>query len=138
MGVLPPPFGFLVSACLLLPADADGDGLGEGATVTAGTGFLGAGVASEAVAGPVAVTAATLAATAAAVTPWAATANPCSAICCKRQRNGSCTRNDSGPVFHNRRGIEIPRNARTAAGSNWVPAHRASSARAAATAIGFL
>ena len=84
-------FGFPVFSCFILRdvAEGDGVGFGEGAVVTMGTGFLGAGETAEATTGPVAVTAAIPAATAAAVTPWAAMPNPCSAICCRRHKRGS-------------------------------------------------
>ena len=45
---------------------------------------------------------------------------------------------DTGPVARRRRGTEMLRNARTTVGSKWVPADRASSARACADEIGCL
>ena len=52
--------------------------------------------------------------------------------------NESCVNHDSGPIAIRKRPSDTFRNARTMAASNWVPAHRASSARAATGEIGSL
>ena len=55
-----------------------------------------------------------------------------------QRRNGTLTSRVSGPIVHSSRGSAIARNERTIAGSKWLPAHRVSSARAAAVDIGAL
>ena len=65
-------------------------------------------------------------------------AGPCWSICASTRSSGRFIASAPGPIAHSRRGNEIDRNARTYTGSNWVPAQRASSARAATVAIGFL
>ena len=52
--------------------------------------------------------------------------------------SGTCASHDSGPIASRSRPSERFMNARTTAGSNWVPAHRVSSARASAGEIAFL
>ena len=52
--------------------------------------------------------------------------------------NESCVNHDNGPIAIRRRPIEMFRNARTTVGSNWLPAQRANSARAAAADTGCL
>jgi hypothetical protein len=53
-------------------------------------------------------------------------------------RNGTRATHEAGPTVHLSRPREMFRNALTTVGSNWVPAHRASSSRAAGTLAGFL
>ena len=53
-------------------------------------------------------------------------------------RNGICASHATGPAATRRRPREIWRKARTTTGSNWVPEHRVSSARALAADIGRL
>src|SRR5918992_3344194 len=52
--------------------------------------------------------------------------------------NGSWASHERGPTVNHSRASEIKRNLRTTVGSNWEPAHFASSARAARTLMGFL
>src|SRR5579884_1104148 len=54
------------------------------------------------------------------------------------RRNGSCSRNDNGPIVQISRGSDTSRKARTYAGSNCEPAHATISARAALVDIAFL
>ena len=55
-----------------------------------------------------------------------------------RPRTGSSAIHESGPITSRSRPMEMLRNARTTSGSNWVPAQRASSARASAGDIAVL
>ena len=75
--------------------------------------------------------------TAAAAAPLAAPAS-CPAARWASPTSGTTAAHDVGPTVHHRRPSEMRRNARTIAGSNWPPAHAASSRRAAGTLIGFL
>ncbi len=78
--------------------------------------------------------------TAAAVIPAAAIKAGAAAVApaSPEGRNVSCVNHDSGPIARRSLPSEMLRNARTTLASNWVPAHRASSARAAAAVPGFL
>ena len=53
-------------------------------------------------------------------------------------KSASCASHAAGPAIMRRRPSEMLRNERTTVGSNWVPAHTASSARADAGDIGCL
>ena len=52
--------------------------------------------------------------------------------------NDSCVNHDNGPIAIRNRPSDTFRNALTTAASNWLPAQRASSARAATGEIGSL
>ena len=68
----------------------------------------------------------------------AAVAAPCVAPAATAVgKSGSWASHDSGPMATRSRPSDTFRNARTTAGSNWVPEQRASSARASADEIGF-
>ena len=92
----------------------------DGAAVTgegAATGPAGPGTSPPATRPP------TTAATAPALATWPALSAAAT--------NGSWASQVSGPSTHSTRPSEMPTNARTTSGSNCVPAHRISSARAA-------
>jgi hypothetical protein len=56
----------------------------------------------------------------------------------RRAANGTSATHESGPIVQRRRPMDTLRKALTIAGSNWVPAQRVSSVRAATGLIAFL
>ena len=68
---------------------------------------------------------------------WAPAATACPAMP-SLVRMGTSASQETGPIVQRSRPMETLRNALTIAGSNWLPAHRVSSSRAATALNGFL